>query len=513
MTLTVHKLHTHCRYPKECDGTGTLVDEVVRGPLVSELNAQLGPSLDRLPTVVRVRGLRVEVKIPAKRLKTEMLAGDWARAFLLALHRALAYPDGDGASAVRRYQSQAEYNAALLQYLLTEGVSPTWQFPELNEWRGWGAAETAHEFLLRGPGQIAETLVQLARNGRLEPLLALWDELRAEQLIQAIAGTESNRAELKLESLIELGRSTADAGGLHPQWSIASRRQAIRLWSRLAGRFSLRAVWHGLRLLLRLLDQPQLLESGNAALLSDPVPFPQWCEIIVKEAATKRDSILARHVHPPLPNLYSVLADLRRLVPTAVTPGQSGKWIVSDCCGVLMLLSTVRRMDVWHLAFEPEFLKFGGPRALSFLLAAAGMTLFGEWGPEDAIDPAVALFAGIFSALDHAGLRQFFTASNVRAVPHPVRGQAWPEALDNLATEMARDFAQRVRGFRQASREAVVKQFIRAPGRVSVEEQRLRVVLSPNPWAVALHISGMDESLEGVDWLGGRRVEFLLEGL
>jgi len=283
MTLTVHNLRTHCRYPKGCDGAGALVDEVSRGPLVSELSAQLGPSLDRLPAVVRVRRIRVGVKIPATRLTGQTLAGTWAREFSLALHRALAYPDGDGASAIRRYESQAEYNAALLQYLLTEGVSPTWHFPELDEWRGCGAAHAAYEFMLREPEQIAETIAELARRNWLDALLGSWNELQMEQLIQAMARAETTTGDLTLESLTEVGRAAGAAGGLHPQWPIGSRRQAVRLWARLScqfsgrpgGRFPLRAIWHGLRLLLRFLERPGLLVSGDAPLLSDAVPFPE----------------------------------------------------------------------------------------------------------------------------------------------------------------------------------------------------------------------------------------------
>ena len=89
----------------------------------------------------------------------------------------------------------------------------------------------------------------------------------------------------------------------------------------------------------------------------------------------------------------------------------------------------------------------------------------------------------------------------------------WPEALDRAATELSRMFADRVRGFRQASRDAVVKQFLRVRGRVLLEETRVLVVLESTPWAVALHLSGMDEPLERVEWLGQRRVEFVLEGL
>jgi hypothetical protein len=520
MTLTVHKLRTHCRYPKECESAGTVVDEVSRGPLVSELGAQLGPSLDRLPAVVRVRGLRVGVKIPAKRLNARTLAGDWAREFSRALHRALAYPDGDGASAVRRYQSRAAYNAALFQYLLTEGVSPTWEFPEVDEWRGCGAAQAAYEFMVREPGQIAETIAELARGNWLEPLLDSWNELQLEQLIQAIARAKATTGDLTLESLTEVGRAAGAPGGLHPQWPIGSRRQAVRLWARLsrqfsgrlAGRLPLRVVWHGMRLLQGFLERPELLASCDASLLSDAVPFPDWCETIVRAAAARRGAMVMWQEGGSLATIETVLADLRGLVPSAVTPGQAGRWVRSDCCGVLLLLSTVRRMGLWRLAAEPEFVKFGGPRAFSFVIVAAGMKLLDEWDPDGRIDPAVALFAGLFSEVDRAGLKQFF-ASEAPVIADSICGGTWPEALENLATEMSRAFAQRVRGFRQASRETVVKQFLRVPGRVLVEDQRLLLVLDANPWAVALHISGMDEALEGIEWLGGRRVEFVLEGL
>jgi hypothetical protein len=512
MSLVVQKLRTHCRYPKGVDGVGGLMDEVSRGSLASELGAQLGPSLDRLPAVVRVRGLRVGVKIPAKRLNAQTLAGDWAREFSLALHRALAYPDGEGLSAVRRYPTRAAYNAALLQYLLTEGVSPTWEFPELEAWLACGAAQAAHEFMLREPEQIAETVAELAHRNWLEPLLASWNELQLEQLMQVVARLEATTGGLTIESLTEVGRAAGAVGGLHPQWSMASRWQAVRLWSRLSGRFSLRAIWHGLRLLLQCLERPGLLASGDTSLLADAVPFPEWCETIVRAAAARRNSTLIVENSGALPSFDSVLADLRRMIPSAVTPGQAGRWVRSDCCGVLLLLSTVRRMGLWRLVEEADFVKFGGPRAFSFLLVAVGMKLLGEWDPEGPIDPAVELFAGIFSAVDRPGLKQFF-AAEAPVVADLIHGGSWAEVLENLATELSREFAQRVRGFRQAAQETVVKQFVRVPGRVLVEDKRLLVVLDANPWAVALHISGADEALEGVEWLGRRPVEFVLEGL
>ena len=55
MTLTIGKLSTRCRSPRELDRPGALVDGIARGQLAYELNVQLGPSLDRLPAVTRLK--------------------------------------------------------------------------------------------------------------------------------------------------------------------------------------------------------------------------------------------------------------------------------------------------------------------------------------------------------------------------------------------------------------------------------------------------------------------------
>jgi hypothetical protein len=177
------------------------------------------------------------------------------------------------------------------------------------------------------------------------------------------------------------------------------------------------------------------------------------------------------------------------------------------------MLSIVRRLDLWRFSRSPDFIRFGGPRALSFFLAGVGMTLLRHWELADPVDPAVGLFAGIFSEPDLAGMRQFFAEADVGAIAEFVQAETWTEALDRAATKLARSFAARVRGFRNASRDAVVKQFTRLRGRLLVEDDRLLVVLAPSPWAVALHLSGLDDPLDWVEWLGQRRVEFVLEGL
>jgi hypothetical protein len=532
MTLTIHKLSTHCRSPRGMERHGALVDDIARGLLASELKGQLGPSLDRLPAVMRLKQLRVRLKIPARNLNATTLANAWARAFTAALHRALAHPPGDGAVASRRYESDAAYRAAMLRHIATQGPAPCWEFPELEQWRGSSPAETALRVLLQDPRLIADIIVQLDRRGWLEPVLALWDELSLERVMQAISAEVSGSHALSLGHLVELGHAAASAGGLRTEWAFAGRRQAIRLWARLHLRLPLQDVWHGLRLLLRLLEMPALLILRDPALLADAIPFPSWCEAIVTGAAGSGES------NPPIsmpgaasPDrsmaaLHSVLEGLRPLVRSAATSVSSGavslsqvrsvstvKWIVSDCAGILLMLSVVERLNLWRLVRHPEFIRFGGPRALSFFLAAIGMTLTKPWSFEDPVEPAVALFAGIFSELNLAGMRQFFREAAPEAISEFVRAQSWEEALDSAATELSRSFAGRVRGFRQASREAVVKQFIRLRGRVLVEQTRMLVVLAPSPWAVALHLSGMDEPLAPVERMEHRRVEFVLEGL
>ena len=543
MSLTIHKLSTRCRSPRGVERAGMLVEDVVRGLLASELGGQLGPSLDRQPGVTRLKDLRVKVKIPVRKLNAINLASEWARAFTLALHQALAHPPGDGAISWRRYESDAAYEAAMLRHISTKGVTPCWEFPELGAWRGSSPAEAALARLLQQPQRILEILAQMERRGWLDGLLALWDELSLEQMMRAVAGNGNTSPGLSLENLIDLGRAAAAASALRSEWAFAGRRQAIRLWARLHFRFPLREVWHGLRLLQRFLEVPALLIIRDPALLADTVPFPSWCEAILRSASHHVRSPQAGAILPGhdatasvdatftasgstrLPSaaksfsdLLSALEGVRPLVPSAASSISTSrsvatKWIASDCAGMLLMLSIVQRLELWRFIRKPEFVRLGGPRAFSFLLAAIGMTLLKPWSLEDPVEPIVALFAGIFSEPDVTGMRQFFSETDVSVVAEFVQAENWAEALDSAAAELAHSFASAVLGFRHASREAVVRQFLRVPGRVLVEETRVLAVLAPSAWAVALHISGMDDPLGRIEWMGGRRVEFVLEGL
>jgi hypothetical protein len=520
VTLGIRRLATRCHAPRTLARSGAIVDDVARDMLGAELAACLGPSLDRLPAFVRIRALRVRVTVSARRLTARALAEAWSRALARALHQALAYPDGDGVYAIRRYQSGARYRAALLQCLVAGDRSAAWQFPEMASLSTLGAADAALRIMLDHPPAVAATIRELSRAGGLDAVLGVWDELALERVMQAIAGIEGGSDDITLPDFIALVRAASASGVLLRAWPFAHRRQAIRLWASAAASMSVRDVWHALRLIRLLVETPPWRARSTLAPPAGAIPFPDWCERIVAErAAAWQAPELAGARSSRIAALDAAIDDLRPLVPSALPRESTGEWLESECAGVFLLASIVQRLGLWALARRPELAPFGGPRGFSLLLAGTAMTLLGPWEPHDPIEPAVALFAGASARggdLDRTEIERFFAEADVGmldALDGIVGGSTWRAALDALADDIARRFAQRIRGFRQASREAVVRQFVRLRGRVLVEERRLLVVLDPSPWTVALHIAGADTPIDSVEWCGERRLEFLLEGL
>ena len=529
MTLTIAKLSVQCHRSRGAMDPRGLVSDVARDKLPYELSAQLGPSLDRAPAVVRLKRLNVSLRISARDLQQGRLAAAWARAVGVSLHQALARPAGDGVICSRRYETRASYRAAMMQHVAIRGVGPCWEFPELAERRETSGSAAALALLLEEPALIGELMVCLEGRGWLDAWLHSLDEWALERIFAAVDGDSGDLDVLSLQSLLEVAKGARASQGLQRTWPVASRRQAIRLWNRLNQRLPMRGVWDALRLLVMLLEEPALLAGGAPASVDEPElltggapALPRWCKAVLDELRVvgqrpfHQGASVGGHSRPLL-DLLSALEDLRNEVPSAVKPTAGPQrvvqWISSDCCGVLLMLSVVRRLDWWRWVRTAEFMRFGGPRALSFLLAGVGMTLLGGWRVGDSLDPAVALLSGMFAEPDRAGMRQFFAEAEVGTLAEVTQAPNWPEALEDLATQLAGEFAARVRGFQKASRSSVVRQFVRIPGRVCIEESGLRVLLGSTPWAVALHVSGMDAALERVEWLADRRVEFSLQGL
>jgi hypothetical protein len=227
---------------------------------------------------------------------------------------------------------------------------------------------------------------------------------------------------------------------------------------------------------------------------------------------------------PQLAELDQLLQLLRveLKIPTPSAKPLQVLWISSDWCGLFFLSSTLERLG-WVAAWGqlPDF-HAGGPGCL---VAGLTLTIAGRFDPAiPSLDPAIALFAGYLHEPDLLHARRVFQEFSVEvrlrvlraALPHEEVDRAaksWEDTLERLAETLLRNFASRIRGFRQATRQGIVRSFIARPGRVRIEPELLMVFPAPSPFNVALHISGMDDPVDSSMWLGRRRIEFELGDL
>ena len=521
MTVRIGKLATRCLAPRGLGGAGDLVDAVARETLPRELSERLGPSLDRQPAVVRLRRLDVKLHISLAEVNRGRLAGAWANAVARALHEALARPEGEG-EKLRRFESRASYLAAMIVHASRgppEGRS--WQFPELDAKAGRHPAIVVLDLLLESGSDLGDVLKELRREGKLMATLALLDEVGMERLMRAIAEAESGDGALTSAQLMAITSTLAAMRSPPAVGEAASRRQAIELWLKFGWEMPLRGLWYGARLLLRFLEEPALLAwrgmrhpSGAAATddaHADALPppladimarFPDWCERVRRHL---------QHSSRTSASAASALEALREITPSAApSPRSAGPlWTRVDCAGLLLLYPIVRRLG-WALSIADPAV---GPRVFQALLAGAGMRLLRPWRPGERVEPAAALLAGLFEEPARLGIAHVLDATLVSALNLFPEAADWPAALDAAADALALGLAARIRGFRGAGRELVVRHFLRVPGRILIEENELRIVLEPSPWSVALHISGADDPLDRVEWLRQRRVVYVLEGL
>jgi hypothetical protein len=197
------------------------------------------------------------------------------------------------------------------------------------------------------------------------------------------------------------------------------------------------------------------------------------------------------------------------------------RWVSSECCGLFFLTSTLERLG-WVEAWS-QLTDFR--RGISCLLAGLALAIVGkfETAPRP-LDAGLALFAGYFDEPDLAHLRQVFQepAPELRrevlrsALPSAQVDDAagnWSATFERLAETLLRSFASYVRGFLQATPQSVVSSFVLRPGRIRIEREAVVVAPDPNPFHVALHLSGMDAPVESVSSLGGRSLQFEMRDL
>jgi hypothetical protein len=570
MSLRIARFNTTCHFPAPYQREASLVDGLARGRLARDLAEHLGPSLSRQPAIVRIRRVPLRVLIPAREWNEDALSLHWRQAFGKALFTALAYPSGAGLFEVYRTDSVAGFIAAAIHELLHGAAADAWQFAEFEPFFRQGSTLGALALICEWPRQSMPVLLELAERRVLERVLARFDDLAMERLFALLAhrpdiGTEllsiadlvaaAKLALLRLPEKTAAFRSRAYALNLYVE--------AVRSCEPFA---SPRALYHALLALAALLN-PELfwpacspdelwskrlpsvviatlerlareirreLTPGLRQSFDEPI-IPGGSQASAKMGASRTaelhrllSSLRARGTaqSPQLVQLLQALAKLRvelKTPPPAVRASQD-RWITSEWCGLFFLASTLARLD-WPRSWGrlADFQSGGS----ACMVAGVALAITGKFDPALAsLDPAIAVFAGYADAPGMAHLRRVFQESprEVRtrvleaAVPDEASaiGEAsenWETTFDLLATVLLREFASRIRGFRQATRQSIVRAFIARAGTIRVDPERIVVFPDPSPFHVALHIASLDSPVEPSAWLGERRIEFDLADL
>jgi hypothetical protein len=517
MRLSIGQFVTRYRVSKRHQERARMIDRFVRERFASDLADHLGPSLSRQPAIVRIRRLAIQLAIPAAGLTEQTLSRAWTLEFGRALFHTLAYPSGAGPVDVYRAPSLAAFIAAAIESLTAGTTSEHWEFAEFAPFFRQGRGEGTLALLMEWPTRTLPVLIELSRSATLDRVLGGLNAFAHERLLSGL-DAESGYQPVSARHLVAAAR-------LALRWppqnasELRARAYAIRLFVNAAidGRPALpaRSLFHCLATIHCLLsidgwrDVHRQLRQYAPTL---PGAVAEILERLAPEAVSSRGQTV-------LDSLVRAVEDIRVAVqaPPPAILAAGARWITSDWCGLFYLTGTLSCLN-WTAGWKrlPEF-QIGGiyPLLAGVLLSVTAQF---EEAP-GSLDPALALLAGYKESPDTAHLRHTFSghSAEVRARMLEAAGvtgdaSTWATTFESLASVLCSKFASLIRGFRKANREAIVRGFLAQPGRIRVDKHAIAVHPHPHPYQVALHISTVDSPVEYVSWLGGRRVEFHLEG-
>jgi hypothetical protein len=554
MSLRIGQFNTTCHVSLQHRENAEVVDRLARGRFARDLGEHLGPSLSHQPAIIRIRRLPMRVIVPASELNEDALSLKWRQEFGKALFTALAYPAGAGPFEVFRADSVAGYVASAIHDLL-DGTAPTkWQYSEFESFFRLGSTQAALALICEWPRQSLAVLLHLAGQNVLSRLLARFDDGAMEHVFTILASSmEAENKTLSISDLIMVSKLALE----HlPDKALAlrSRAYALNLFVE-AQRVrqavpSPRVLFHALLALGVLLnedvfwpgiphDEPRvgrvpsnvtaILESIGGALReymqsTFRIDARKSMHLAFGSKTPGHPQTRSGTITPQLAELDQLLQVLRvelKIPPPSVEPLHS-LWISSDWCGLFFLSSTLERLG-WVPAWG-QLMDFQAGGA-GCLVAGLALTIAGKFDlAVPSLDPAIALFAGYLHEPDLAHARRVFQGFSGEARLRMLRAslpdervdnaaETWEGTFERLAETLLRAFASRIRGFRQATRQGIVRSFIARPGRIRIEPERLVVFPAFSPFNVALHISGMDDPVDSSIWLGGRRIEFELGDL
>jgi hypothetical protein len=578
VTLTIERLVTHCTVPRQLPAVRAVIDEVTRQRFAPECERPLRGSLAAGGEIVRIRRLAVQVNIPLRNFKADVLTAAWVAAFIRELFSALAHPSGTGRFEIMRFSSRAEFVAAAIRDLLSGVAAGSWEYAEFRTLFKLSTGEAVLALLEKEVLEIIPTLQTLERWGLLDRLFTLWNSGDLDRLfvrIDSISGVQDDILDIddliEAASLLLSNRSLLSSTvALHRENFLGipdpgQRKLALELFlyqtrelnwknTRLA---SPRKISHALSalnvflhfcessraggwqvvLLGRTIPEP-IVGSGEGSELARasmwrqrllarlfPEAINKWPDFVFSKSFDEVCKAITTANNEGRRKLIAVLEEL--LAAKGSAQGQlladELKWISTDCAGLFFLIPILDRLQ-WSdrlLRFSAEEAR--GHRFVTYILAGLGLAILDRFSEEPGtFDPGLGLFAGWLNEPDLSGLNRFFAAEPVQTRRELLtslkqqtepNGPDWRECFDLLASHVVREFAKRIRGFGRSSRGFIVKNFIALPGRICVGEMRLVVVVASSPFNSVLHLCGMDDPMEAVNWLNGRRIEFQLEGL
>jgi hypothetical protein len=532
MSLTIDHFVTRCRVPRGQEGCGRLVNQVARDLFPRECSRQLASRWPRNAGVYRLRRLLVRLTVSLEDLNESRLPALWTAAFMQSLADALARPSAPGSREVVRAGSRADWLATAITGLLAGEAAGSWEFQEFHKFFDLGAAEAILGLLGAEPDQMVPVLLILQARQELDRVLAIFDEAALARLLAIFPSGAASRP--SLTALQEIGRRLLAQGWRRGGFGLADRRLALRFFLAQAGEpgpfpaglGSPQSIFYALMCLQALLDlplpdAPGLWAPELAAASSPGRPYPPEVLDLLQEVCQH-----AAHLPDALLPLAQVLSELKPLVAPGEGSRQAGevRWLSSDCAGLLLLVGLLDRLG-WPEAFLRRLGAQHGPRAVTYLLAGLGLALLGKAaGTPDRLDPGLALFAGWLGEPDLRGFQSFLASTPIKErhdllldlgaekAGAEIYAQSWATTGDGLAELLVREFARRLRGFQKSSRAFLVKNFLAQPGRIRLDEASIQVFLPAHPFQVVLQLSGMDDTVAQVSWLGGRRLEFAGEG-
>ena len=494
--LTVRRLATECRVPRALDRIAATADTVARGQLRHDVGARLGPSLDRSEEIVRIRLLPVRVAMPAAAFDESALAEAWTSAFVRSLFQALACPGGSVAPfAVARYQSRAAQLAALLRDALSGAARDRWEY---REFHASGAIEDPlRVFALCGDApEIRDVLVALAPVD-LEQILSRMDDAALDSLFARL--DISSSATLTIHDVIASITLVLELAPrrIESTSGTALRRLAMRMYALALSRSLTsppRSLFHALLAATSLASSSfDLVSAANRDLPSPVVDFLTSLRAIPDALLDALRTSAAAFTETILPSYVAAAVVSRQHERERETAGTISAWIASPFAAIFLLAPLADLLGWPAMRRDPAI----GERGFQLFLIAVALRVLRmgiEIEDDDDVDPAVALFGGCTGPIDRSALREF-------------------DDTEERAGELVAALRLRIRGFREATFAAIVRQFIARPGRIRVDDERITVVLDPSPFHVALRISGIDQSVASLDWLGRRELNVVLEGL